>query len=525
MAIIRRIRVKDSAPCHKPDATEIVILGSGLSLDLAHESEYEDVPERIIIGVNASCNLVPCDYVASIDEIAMTHFHNQVTRKEGQYYITGAIRHNHIAKFGVPFFLLDDIVDYPYAGSASIALALAFRLYYQLGDIRKVTYIGLDSCYAVNPLQKIGPGWVYAHRLKPYLIDRQKQMVAPAPKSKLDLRFTGNRNYQVQLKAIYPIIKDREFANHLICRSFFNLRKLNPNAYESNWLYAKTDQHDRTDGEPAPTPKPAKAKPQTTIYNSEAGLPLPPEKANAERIWILGAGPSLDLMRPNPAELTDKDIVITINGALPLYKGKSTYQVATDAVSVTGYGPKSPTEWPVWIVPPESKRAVETNPYCVWRVISDLIPTPGPRLTSGSCAFFLALMLFLQESLKIKKVIVCGLDFCLLRAKSNTLKRYSYANCLTDVLLPIGESVLDRFRIVPSGFYQEPFRVSFAENPSYRQQAARIGKLLAEEPAFAKVVESRSFVDFRKLSPRGHDYGWKQAAQLPKGAELGHIIR
>lgn len=255
-----------------------------------------------------------------------------------------------------------------------------------------------------------------------------------------------------------------------------------------------------------------------------ADLPLPANKLDADTIWVLGSGPSLDLCRPKIADVAGpKNILITVNAPLALYGEEATYQASTDPVSFHAYGPKGTAvqEWPVWVIPKSSSGGMKSYGHNVhWRTIDDLIPVHGRSLTSGSTAMMLAIVLFRQPQLNIKRVIVTGIDLCVLTHMPRTNQFYQYAGCLKPHLVENG-SANQKLLAVPENMYDKPFGVTFSQNGAYRQQAKRIGETVRSERKFMDALECRSFCDFRKLRGVGHDFGYRDARQLPKGAEKG----
>jgi len=253
-------------------------------------------------------------------------------------------------------------------------------------------------------------------------------------------------------------------------------------------------------------------------------LPLPASKLDADTVWILGSGPSLDLCRPTPEEVSGpKNILITVNAPLALYGDQATYQASTDPVSYAAYGPPTGTvrEWPCWVVPKSSGKGMSGYGKDVhWRIIDNLHPLHGRSLTSGSTALFLALVLFRQPQLNIKRVVVIGIDLCVLTHIPRTQKFYQYAGCLKSHLVEHG-SANQKLLAVPPGFYDKPFGVTFSQNGAYRQQAKRIGEIVRAERSFNVALECRSFCNFAKLRSVGHDFGYRDARQLPPGAENG----
>jgi hypothetical protein len=135
----------------------------------------------------------------------------------------------------------------------------------------------------------------------------------------------------------------------------------------------------------------------------------------------------------------------------------------------------------------------------------------------------LAVVLFRQPQLNIKRVIVVGLDLAVVTHIPRTPQFYQYAGCLKSYLVENG-SANQKLLAVPKGLFDGKFGVLFSQNGAYRQQAKRIGETLKAERKFSEALDCRGFCDFTKLSGVGHDFGFRDARQLPKGAENGTFI-
>lgn len=248
------------------------------------------------------------------------------------------------------------------------------------------------------------------------------------------------------------------------------------------------------------------------------GFVIPFDKMDADTVWVIGCGPSLDLTRPRPVDIKPTDIVITINAALRLYEDVATYQVAVDHVTVGSYATPG-LEWPVWVVPPQATwtKGEDTVP---WMRLDFVMPDEdykNTRLTSGSAALILAGGLFLHPSLSIKKIIVTGLDMCDVRTIAPKPKRYQYAACLAPHLKSAREL------LVPDRFYEQPFRVHLTPSEAYRKQGKAIASFLRRHPTVRERLECRTFCDMARLSGVGFDAGFRGAKQLPQGAEKGKL--
>lgn len=241
-------------------------------------------------------------------------------------------------------------------------------------------------------------------------------------------------------------------------------------------------------------------------------LPIPIDKLGADTIWIIGCGPSLDVLGPD-LEALSNSIVITINAALPCYRKQATYQIATDHHSTEKYHRKDHL-WPVWVGP----RWQALEPYdehLRWALVQDLVPLElgNAKHTSGTAALLLALFLYLQSSLKIKKVFITGIDLCSIQ-RPNAKRFYQYAHKVAPHLLELNDQ---KALGVPRGFYSRPWTIAASANGAYRNQALSFSKILDQEPDFARSIECRSFCNLHNLKPHGKDFGWRQAAQIPEG--------
>jgi hypothetical protein len=240
--------------------TEIVILGCGLSLDRSDPSEYAPSDSRIVIGINAAYALTPCDYGCSIDALSIKSWHRHLLGSN-QALVTGKIRHDLTLHLPINALFIDDMIKYNYGGSGSIAFALAYVLSKSLPALKRIVYIGVDNSQGSLGGKKIN----YAHRLEPYLVEKQRALVSPAPNAAFGLvpfdsvphksagmptQTTISYTYGRQLRAMNRLFSlvDGRFIKLLECRSYTDIYELTrrkvPGAVD--WNKALRRVEDRT---------------------------------------------------------------------------------------------------------------------------------------------------------------------------------------------------------------------------------------------------------------------------------------
>jgi len=128
-------------PCLKPAATEIVLLGTGFSVDITNPDDYQSTENRIVIGLNAACGITKCDYIVVCEDVGAQIW--KPFMGPGQFVATGR-RVNHALLAGIPHFRLKPF-DYP--GLLPWVGHLATRLAQQIPWVECLTYIGLDMSY------------------------------------------------------------------------------------------------------------------------------------------------------------------------------------------------------------------------------------------------------------------------------------------------------------------------------------------------------------------------------------------
>lgn len=504
-------------PVHKTGATEIVVLGCGPSLDLAHPDEYEPTPDRIVIAVNAACCLVDADYVASIDQLSVRAWWRHVQGPR-QYYVTGSIRRDFMMQFDVKTLIINDYLGYAYGGSGSIALGTACILTRYLPKLQRIVYIGLDCSEGSDSK---GKTWTYAHRLKPYLVAGQVTRVRP-DLSPLKMIWTltiknQSKNPTIQEGLVYSYLRQlnaywrlfnkagEDFTRLLVSRSHVDIVDL----CRGNWP-TKDDFKRALRKVDDRSPKEIKPKPRYEKMNRYSGgydLPVPRSKMKANLIWLIGCGPSLDITRPTLEELdNDHVIVITVNAAIALYREVAAYQVVTDAWAFEQWA--KPEKWPVWIVPRRSGRYARDGQN--WRAIDDLMPIDSKDLVSTPVAFMLAHQLLSHPQLAADKLLISGVDFASVRMLDDMATPYNYASCLRG---HVGGDNDRNFRILADNWHKSPHKVSFTTSRSYQTQVRKVADMLRQFESLRNAIGSRSYCDFLKLKRGGVDSGWTGAVR------------
>lgn len=217
-------------PVIKTNATELVLVGAGLSLDLAHPSEYAPTPDRIVIGLNMVGGLVNCDYLVLTDKLALNNWSPWGKKRPGQFVVApgGMSRRFDVAnRFpDVPWIIAEQVAPGPpFKNARTVALALTHAFHRQMPGLKKIVYIGMD-CGTMQGEGVTHP-WQYAHSLLKFkLFQKDTYRFYPGQFSgKMMFELTS---YASVLDYIYELLRgDAAFARKLECRSFFDWNRIN----------------------------------------------------------------------------------------------------------------------------------------------------------------------------------------------------------------------------------------------------------------------------------------------------------
>lgn len=506
---------------------ELVLVGTGPSLDLADPDEYAAREDRRVIALNGAAGIVgDADFVVLTDLLALRAWPGCASGPN-QYVVTpGSTFERSGAKAAFPdirFLGAESHVPGPkFKNARTLGLYLLYSLLNSLPSVERVAYIGMDF----GVLREIGADgkdlavWQYAARLAPHAADdRQRRRC-----------FAGDRSNGFEYTTALPIACYENalgdvsitFTRHprraaLDCRSFLDWIALDPRQPDYGVKKAFHSPPSRNPEVPEyrwvnPVQVKSIRHKQAINRTRVADLPLPTSKSGAHTIWVIGTGPSLDLVAPDPKAIRG-DIVIAVNAAIAEYRDVATYAVVTDVEAYHRF--YRPDVWPCWVVPRQTKRTLAgcTTP---WRVVEDLLdPGPGGPLTSGSSAVLLAQMVAAQRALKIRRVITVALDFAALAADTNPTVPIRYPARIAQY-----SNAANRRATVSPGFFDAPFRIRFSTVEAYREQARRIARTMT--PAFRALLDPRGFCDLRKLTT-ADDAGFAGAVQLPPGGEKGRL--
>jgi len=241
-------------PCSKPEATEIVLLGSAFSLDIAPPEAYSRNADRIVIGMNGGGMATECDYIATNEYVAhnVPHVINMLRQYLGlpDQWLILYDRNGLIGDPGLNTIFLKSRVFRRFAlnGTVAIGFWLAYLLYKQLPCIKRITYIGVDfSCYYAST----GDVYYYSHLMQPHYQAYWKGKMdygVFAPASVLQLTnghvglapATPHAFYRFQLAHVLNFIYNYDpgsgFRDALVSRSFIDLNVLTPiSEYNHDW--------------------------------------------------------------------------------------------------------------------------------------------------------------------------------------------------------------------------------------------------------------------------------------------------
>lgn len=226
--------VRQLIPVEKPHATELVLVGAGLSLDLAHPSEYQPTSDRIVIGLNMVGGLIDCDYLVLTDKLALNNWGHWGKKRPGQYVVApgGMSRKCGTATRwpDVPWIIAEPVIPGPpFKNARTLGLALTYALHNQLPNLKRIVYIGMDCGTWIgtdNSGAKQGC-WQYANCLLKFKLFQKDacRFYTGKPSPKMIFELT---HYSSALDYIYELLRsDAGFARKLECRSFFDWNRIN----------------------------------------------------------------------------------------------------------------------------------------------------------------------------------------------------------------------------------------------------------------------------------------------------------
>lgn len=230
-------------------------------------------------------------------------------------------------------------------------------------------------------------------------------------------------------------------------------------------------------------------------------LPLPIADIPPRPLWIIGTGPSLDLL--DLSTIPEDAITITINAALALYA--STYQVASDPEAIITYMRYTRPEITTWasrrlnrnLLPQEAAKV-----GAKYFIIDDCY-TRGYQ-GSGQEAFALAYEI--SKRIPIESIHYVGVADGLVRPLSDMTIGYGYSYKLVDYLHERQRPLATKPETM-----REPYVVQWTDVRSYANQAKEITRLIHADPKFKRLLVSHSFADLTKMNGVSYDCGFREA--------------
>lgn len=158
--------------------TEIVFVGSGISLDYASSPELARRPGRIVIALNLSSAYVPADFVVLTDRIALENWGKHVPGDAAAVAPRGMLNRYGIRELwpGVQWLPAEDYAPGYYSNARTCALGWAAQLLRENPGVTRFAYIGLDS----GSVTAGGVEYRYASKLASWALDaRHRRMFYP----------------------------------------------------------------------------------------------------------------------------------------------------------------------------------------------------------------------------------------------------------------------------------------------------------------------------------------------------------
>jgi hypothetical protein len=245
-------------------------------------------------------------------------------------------------------------------------------------------------------------------------------------------------------------------------------------------------------------------------------LPIPEGKSE---IWIIGGGPSLDLLDKSTIDRS-KAIVITQNGTIQYLKPD--YHVCNDTHAVYRWSKHKWAKDCIWI--DRYDRAKIMDECGVKHVLATNL-YERTYTGTGAEAVNLAYWIWYNHR-EIQAVHYVGMDCSEVILPNQRTKHpiqdmgwnkthrrivdavgkchYVYPACLP--VFPYQKPIQ-----LPKGWQEREHRIEWSVNQCYRAQLISIARIAKGDQRFGNLLQSHSFLDFNRLNPARRDAGYQGA--------------
>lgn len=226
-------------PCRIDSPKEIVLVGSGVSLDMAHPSEWSRNDDRIVIALNAVGCVIEADYNVMTDRIAIHRWGGNGQLGKDQFNISprgmlnkcdgrnrwpgvtwlSAISGN-LPRTQDPLEVY--IEGDPFCNTRTLAVHLIAGLNRQFPSIERIAYIGMDSAAVTEHRPGRQPrNWQYARTLRSAALDakHRARFYAGDPNNKHTLQLM---NYKSVFPQAAKLFRGRHIQHKMDCKSFLD---------------------------------------------------------------------------------------------------------------------------------------------------------------------------------------------------------------------------------------------------------------------------------------------------------------